>query len=104
MGYGKSLQLGPGTNSPSLLLPPWQGSLAVPEMRTGSCEVSSAKAKNINSPLITRLMGDVGLGKELFSTHGFYPKVAWCQGKDLLRILHWAGFQSVLMVEIKDQS
>lgn len=77
MGYGKSLQLGPGTNSPSLLLPPWQGSLAAPEMRTGSWEVSSAKAKNINS----LLMGSVGSARNHSQPMGFYPKVPGVKGK-----------------------
>lgn len=83
MGYGNSLQLGLGTDSPSLLPSPWQGSLAVPEIRTGSCEVSSAKAKSINPLLITCLIGSVGLTKESFRPCGLCPTAAWRQGESL---------------------
>lgn len=69
---------------PSSLLPsPWQGSLAVPEIRTGSCEVSSAKAKSINPLLITCLIGSVGLTKESFRPCGLCPTAAWRQGESL---------------------
>lgn len=76
-------------NSSSLLLPPWQGSLAVPETGTDSCEVSSAKARSINPLLITCLMGSVGLRKE---------SVGSCelcrQGSSLQWNLCWAGFSA----------
>lgn len=81
MGYGNSLQLGSSTNLPFLLLPPWQGSLAVPKMRTGCCELSFAKAKTANLLLTTHQMGPVGFMKASFRSCELSPEVAGVKGK-----------------------
>lgn len=72
-------------NFSSLPLPPWQGSLAVPEMGTDSCEVSSAKARSINPLLITCLTLE-GTRRILWAllSRGSSPPWRLC----------WAGFSA----------